>query len=166
MGVTNQESVQYENAFTDVPRVMNPVSVWGAKLQVAFFNHTQSGTGDATSTVNLVKLPAGRVRVISGLSRAYINWTTGSATLDLGHRAYTGLDGVAVPEALAAIISALDVDAVGYRSLESDVTALLAALGGTMEFTSKDGVIICAHSPTVAIATTDTIAGYIVYACD
>jgi hypothetical protein len=166
MGVTNQESVQYENAFTDAPRNMNPVSTWGGKLQLMFFYHAQSGTGDATSTVNLCKLPAGRVRLITGLSRAYVDWSTASATLDIGYRAYTGLDGVAVDEALAAICSALDVDAVGYRSLESDVTALLTTLGGTIEFTSTDGVIICAHSPTAAIAADDTIAGYLAYICD
>jgi hypothetical protein len=166
MGVTNQESVQYENIFTDAPANMNGVSTWGAKLQVMFFNHTQSGAGDATSTINLVKLPAGRVRLITGLSRAYINHTTGSATLDLGWRAYTDLAGATVAENLEGIISALDVDAVGYRSLESDVTALLADLGGTKEFLSKSGVVIVAHSPTAVIAASSTIAGYLVYACD
>jgi hypothetical protein len=166
MAATHEESVQYENVFTDAPVNLNPVSTWGSKLQVMFFNHVQSEAGDATSTVNLVKLPAGRVRLITGLSRAYVNWTTASATLDLGWRAYTGLDGVAVAESLAGIISALDVDTVGYQSLESDVTALLASLGGTKEFTSTSGVIICAHTPTAAIGSGDTIAGYLVYACD
>ena len=166
MGVTNQESVQYENVFTDAPVNMNPVSTWGATLQVMFFSHTQSGAGDATSTVNIVKLPAGRVRLITGLCRAYVNWTTASATLDWGWRAYTDLAGAAVAEDLAGILSALDVDAVGYRSLESDVTALLASLGGTKEFLSKSGVVLCLHTPTAAIGANDTIAGYVVYACN
>ena len=167
MTVTNEELVQYENAFTDEPKNMNPVSTWGAKLQVMFFNHVQGAVeGAATSTVNIVKLPAGRVRLITGLSRAYVNWVAASATMDLGWRAYTGLDGVAVAESLAGIISALDVDTVGYHSLESDVTALLEGLGGTKEFTSKSGVILCLHSPTAVITVGDTIGGYVVYACD
>lgn len=167
MAVTHQESVQYANAFTDQPREMNPVSQWGGKLQVAFFEHDQSGAGEATSTVAVVKLPAGRVRVFLPLSKAYVNWTTGSATLDFGWDAYTGLDGVAVVADPDGLADGIDVESAGYFDLGAFATApsAIKATGGTKEFTSKDGVVLRATSPG-AIASGDDLVGYVVYVCD
>lgn len=164
MSVTNQESVEYENVFTDNPKEMNPASSWGGKLQIAFFTHDQAGTGDATSTVAMCKLPAGRVRVVLGLSRAYINWTTGSATMDIGWDAYTGLDGVAVVADPDGLVDGLDVDAVGMFGLDVYATlpAAKRATGGTHLFLSSGGVVIRATSPT-AMVSGDDFVGYLVY---
>lgn len=163
MTVTNQESVQYANAFTDEPREANPASTWYGNLKVAFFDHTQDGAGEATSDVKLVKLPPGRVRVLWDLSSAYVDWTTASATLDLGWDAYTKLDGSIENADPNGILDGLDVDSAGYQSLRG---ALTAATGGTTEFVSKDGVIILATSQDVALATASTIRGYIVFVSD
>jgi hypothetical protein len=65
-------------------------------MHAAYFTHDQSAAGDATSSVAIVKLPAGRVRLLLGASMVYVNWTTASATIDIGWDAYTGFDGVAV----------------------------------------------------------------------
>jgi hypothetical protein len=165
MAVTTQESVEYENAFTDQPINKNPVSSWGGKVQVAFFTHTQSGAGDATSSVALAKLPAGRVRLLGAMSRAYVNWTTASATLDLGWDAYTGLDGVAVAADPNGLIDGLDVDTVGFQTLEGAIAANLLT-GGTYLFTSKTGVVIRATSQDQALADGDDLVGYLCYVCD
>lgn len=168
MAVTHQESVQYENVATDLPREMNPVSSWGGKVQIAYFQHDQSGAGEVTSDVALVKLPAGRVRVLLPLSSAYINWTTGSATLDLGWDAYTGLDGVAVAADPDGLIDGLDVDAVGQFNLGTyaGLPAAIKALGGTKEFASKDGLVLRATSQDQALASGDDLVGFIAYVCD
>lgn len=166
MGVTTQESVEYANAFTDSPRERNPVSSWGGKVQFAFFSHDQSGAGDATSSVALAKLPAGRVRLILGLSQAYVNWTTGSATLDLGWDAYTGLDGVTVAADPDGLCDGIDVDAVGLRTFSTGAVAAVLATGYTKVFTSREGVVIRATSQDVAIASGDDLVGWLAYVCD
>jgi hypothetical protein len=166
MTITTQESVEYENAFTDTPRNMNPVSSWGGKVQLAFFTHDQSGAGEATSSVALVKLPAGRVRVLLGLSQAYVNWTTGSATLDLGWDAYTGLDGVAVVADPDGLVDGMDVDTVGLRTFTTSAVAAVVATGYTKVFTSKTGVVLRATSQDVAIVSGDDLVGWIAYVCD
>ncbi len=166
MGITTQESVEYANIATDLPRETNPVSAWGGKLQVAAFLHDQSGAGDATSSVALVRLPAGRVRVLLGLSQAYVNWTTGSATLDLGWDAYTGLDGVTVAADPDGLCDGIDVDAVGLRSFSTGAVAAVVAAGYSKVFTSKDGVVLRATSQDQALASGDDLAGHIVYVCD
>ena len=83
MAVTTQNSTEYGNTVA-TPVVNNPTSDMHGRLRVAFFTHDQSGAGDATSSVAICKLPAGRVRLLLGSSFIYANWTTASATLDLG----------------------------------------------------------------------------------
>lgn len=163
MGVTTQESAQFTDAYTDAPPELNPVSTWNGKVQFAFFSHDQSGAGDATSSVALVKLPAGRVRIILGLSQAYVNWTTGSATLDLGWDAYTGLDGVAVAADPDGLCDGIDVDTVGLRTFSTGAVAGVVATGYTKVFTSKEGVTIRATSQDTAIASGDDLVGWIAY---
>jgi hypothetical protein len=167
MAVTHDNSVELDNVITDEPREMNPVSSWGGKVQFAFFTHDQSGTGDAGSDVGLVKLPAGRVRVILPLSKAYVNWTTGSALLDLGWDAYTGLDGVAVVADPDGLADDIDVESAGFFDLGAYATlpAAMKATCGTKVFTSKDGVTLRATSPT-AMVSGDDLVGYIAYVCD
>lgn len=166
MAITNEESTEYTNVFITEPKVMNPVSSWGGKLQIAFFTHDQSAAGDATSDVALVKLPPGRVRVLLGLSQAYVNWTTGSATLDLGWDAYTGLDGVAVAADPNGLVDGMDVDTVGVRTFSTGAVAAVTATGFTKVFTSKDGVVIRATSQDQALASGDDLVGWIAYVCD
>lgn len=167
MAITHDNSVELDNVITDLPHEMNPVSAWGGKLQFAAFTHDQSGTGDAGSDVGLVKLPAGRVRVILPLSQAYVNWTTGSATLDLGWDAYDGLDGVEVVADPDGLADGIDVESAGYFNFGAFATqpAAMKALGGMKVFTSKEGVTLRATSPT-AMVSGDDLVGYVVYVCD
>lgn len=168
MAVTTQESTEYANAFSTSPAVANPTSSWHGRLRIAYFTCDQSGAGDATSSVALCKLPAGKVRVFLGLSKAYVNWTTASATLDLGWDAYTNPDGVAVTADPDGLVNGLAVDTVNWYDFLGTVggTATTAATGGTYLFDSQDGVVIRATSQDTAIVDGDDLVGYIVYAVD
>ena len=167
MAVTTQESTQYANVFTTVPAVMNKTSDLHGRVRVAYVEHTQSGAGDATSSVALVKLPAGTVRLLLPLCYLYVNWTTASATIDLGWDAYTNLSGTAVsadPNGLLDGLSVETADVIGFEELTT--LAGLAATGYTKEFQSKDGVVIRATSQDVGIADTDTLVGCLFYVVD
>ena len=166
MAVTTQNSTEYGNGIANPPVFANPTEVHG-RLRVMYFTHNQSGAGDATSSVALGKLPAGRVRVLLGLSRFYCNWTTASATLDLGWDAYTeGTDGSAVAADPNGIIDGLSVDTAGYFDVETSAVAGFAATGGTAFFNSREGVLIRATSQDTAIADGDDLVGYLVYVVD
>ena len=160
MGVTTQESSLVANATAGT---FNSSVDGGGRVHASYFSHTQDGAGDATSSVALVKLPAGRVRLMLGLSMLHVDWTTGSATLDLGWDAYVGLDGVAVVADPNGLIDGLDVDTAGRYSGEDLVTAITDQDGGTKLFTSQAGVTIRATSQDVALATSSAIAGYLAY---
>jgi len=162
MAVTTQESTQYANTFTTTPAVVNPASDVHGRVRIAYFIHNQSGAGDATSSVAVAKLPAGKVRLLGMLSHIYVNWTTASATLDAGWDAYTDFDGTAVAADPDGIDNGVDVDTVGMQVLGS----ALNATGRTKSFESKDGVVIRLTSQDTAIVDDDDIVGIIVYVVD
>ena len=130
-----------------------------------FFTHDQDGAGDATSSVALGKLPGGKVKVLLSLSRVYCNWTTSSAALDLGWDAYTASDGTTTAADPDGLVDGLDVDTVGYFTLEGALAGVKAT-GGTYTFESTDGVVIRATSQGTAIASGDDLVGYIIYVVD
>ena len=163
MAVTTQKSTEYTNA-TATPIVKNSTTEEHGKLRTLFFSHDQDGVGDANSTVTLGKLPAGKVKIIGGLSRFYCNWVTGSQTMDIGWAAYTDLDGDAVALDVDGMVDGLDVDAVGYFSMESN-TAAGKLKGGNYTFESRDGVIIQALA-IAALVDGDDLCGYITYVID
>ena len=163
MAVTTQKSTEYTNA-TATPIVKNSTTEEHGKLRTMFFTHDQDGAGDANSTVALGKLPAGRVRVIGGLSRFYCNWVTGSQTMDIGWEAFTAQDGTTTAADVDGLVDGLDVDAVGYFDMEGN-TAAGKLKGGTYLFESKDGVVINALA-IAALADGDDLVGYITYVID
>ena len=160
MAVTTQKSTEYTNA-TSTPVVQNAVHDYHGRVRIAFFTHDQDGAGDAGSSVALCSLPAGKVRVLLSSSNAYVNWTTGSATLDLGWDAYTNTDGDAVAADADGLVDGLDVETAGYQNFCAGTTAT----GGTYLFESQGGVIIRATSPG-AIASGDDLVGYMMYVVD
>lgn len=168
MAVTTQNSTEYANTVA-TPPVMNQPTEDHGRMRVKYFKHTQSGAGDAGSSVALCKLPGGKVRMILALSRVYVNWTTTSANLDLGWDAYTsgasGTEGDTIAADPDGLVDNLDVDTVGYFTFEGSLAAT-KALGGTYVFESQDGVVIRATSQAAAMADGDVIAGYIIYVVD
>lgn len=162
MAVTTQKGTEYTNA-TATPIVENDASEVHGRVRVLVFTHDQSGAGDATSSVALGKLPAGKVRLLLAGSGAYVNWTTASATLDLGWDAYTAQDGTTTAANPDGLIDGLDVDTVGYQEFG---VGTAAATGGMVTFESKDGVVIRATSQDVAIVDGDDLVGVLYYVND
>lgn len=149
MAVTNTESAQISPDRGDVRDEH-------AKLRFAYFKATQSGAGDATSTMDLCKLPAGNVRVLPGLSRYSISALGAARTLDFGHRAYeTKADGTLEAEALDAF--AANIDASGAIAG--------AALATTIKYDlySRRGVTISAQVNDGTIPDGAVLEGYIAY---
>ena len=165
MTATTQYSDPYDNAYVDVPQTTLATTEMHGRVRCAYVSHTQSGAGDATSSVALFKLPPGRVRFLGALSRAYVNWTTASATLDLGWDAYTDMAGATVAANPDGLVDGLDVDTVGFRTFEGAIAANLLT-GGTYLFESKDGVTIRATSQDTAIANGDDLVGCFFYVVD
>ena len=162
MAVTTQNSTEYTNATASPVVTLNPTTDYAGRVRIMHFTHAQSGAGDATSSVALGTLPAGKVKVLLASSNAYVNWTTGSATLDLGWDAYTDGDGNSVAADADGLLNGLNVDTAGQFSLGSGQ----AATGGTYTFNSKSGVTIRATSQDTAIADGDDLVGYILYVVD
>ena len=163
MAVTTQKSTEYTNA-TATPVTLNEANVYHGRVRIAYFTHDQDGVGDAGSSVALCSLPAGKVKVLLKSSNAYVNWTTSSATLDLGWDAYTDIDGDAVALDIDGLIDGLSVDTVGYFTLEGALAAVKAT-GGTYTFETQSGVVIRATSPT-AMVDGDDLVGYLLYVVD
>lgn len=161
MAVTHEKSDLRTNA-TASPVVQNPAYLDSGKLRVQRFLFTQgSSAGDAGSTAELCSLPPGKVVVFLPLSRIHVSALGTARTFDLGHAAYTALDGTAVAEDL----DDLDVDV----DVSSAVAITPAGTIGTHEskvFESRDGVIIKAQVNDGTIPAAATIGGYIVYAVE
>ena len=164
MAVTTQKSVEYTN-ITASPITSNNTTEEHGVVRVAFFTHDQDGTGDTGSSVALAKLPPGRVRLLSSMSKAYVNWTTSSATLDLGWDAYTNQAGATVAADPDGLVNGLDVDSVGFQTFEGAIAANLLT-GGTFIFESKDGVVIRATATDNAQVSGDDLVGYLAYVLD
>jgi len=163
MAVTTQKSTEYTNA-TATPVTLNEANVYHGRVRIAYFTHDQDGVGDAGSSVALCSLPAGKVKVLLKSSNAYVNWTTSSATLDLGWDAYTNISGTAVAADPDGLVDGLDVDTVGYQTLEGALAGIIAT-GGTYTFETQSGVVIRATSPT-AMVDGDDLVGYLLYVVD
>ena len=162
MAVTSQESTEYTNAYSTTPPVMNDASEWAGRVRIMQFTTTQSGAGDATSSFAIGKLPPGKITLIAYASSAYVNWTTASATMDLGWDAYTDQDGNAVAASVDGIDNGVSVDTAGFFSFGSGLTAT----GGLKQFSSREGVVLRLSSTDTAIADTDTAVGYLLYVND
>lgn len=162
MAVTVQNSTEYANTLA-FPQVRNGTTDWRGRLRILRFNFTQTnGNGDVGSSANLVKLPAGRVRVFLHMSRV-VNSTFGvGRTLDLGWAAYySGVDGSAVIADPDGLDAAQSVASAGSYNPTGTV-------GGdeTYLFDSASGVLITATVGGDTIPNSATISGYIVYVHD
>ena len=160
MAVTNQKSDQITNLEASPPVIENSHNLHG-RLRVAYFSHTQSGAGDANSTVKVAKLPPGKCRLLGALSRIEHNWSVATVDMNVGWAAYTDLDGAAVAADADGLDAAIDVDSAGAIAIGS-------ALGtaDSKVFESRDGVDIELQAVAAGLADGDTVEGYLVYVMD
>jgi len=160
MAVTTQNSTEYAATLATPLVKAGAVSNTG-KVRTLAFSFNQDGVGDAGSKIVLGKLPAGTVKIIGGLSRFYCNITASSATIDIGWQAYENTSGTTVAADPDGMVDGLDVDTVGYQTMEGN-TAATKLLGGNHTFSSKDGVVIEITS-VAALADDDDVDGVISY---
>lgn len=160
MAVTNQKSGALDNLDASPPVIDHSFNNHG-RLRVAYFSHTQDGVGDATSDIEAVRLPPGKVRVLGNLSNIEVSWATSSATMDVGWGAYSDLDGTAVAADPNGLDDGIDVDTA---NTETVIGSLVEAK--TKVFESQDGVSIMLTSQDVALADGDIAEGYIIYVMD
>ncbi|MCK4958881.1 MAG: hypothetical protein KAT00_05765 [Planctomycetes bacterium] len=159
MAITTQKST--EVTAIDAGTLLDTNTLKG-RVRVAYFEHTQSGVGDATSSVEVVRLPSGKVRLLASQSKAFFNWVTATATADFGWDAYTDINGVAVVADPNGLDDGIDVELAGYQTFGAIVTAT----GGTKVFESQDGVSLRITSEDEALADGDVVAGYVLYVID
>ena len=157
------ESTQFAN-INAVPPVALAPSEHHGRLRIAFFDWLNgSVAGDAGGVVSVVRLPAGKVRLLGRLSSIYHNMTTGGNTIDIGWLAYTDIDGEAVAADPDGLDDGIDVDAAGTILLGT-VAAVLATCGQKL-FESQDGVTITVTSVGI-VAAADIMQGHLVYVLD
>ena len=160
MAVTTQKGGQLTNLDAVPAVVENSHNIHG-RLRVAYFSHTQSGAGDANSTIEVVRLPPGKIRLLGALSRIKHNWTISTVDMNVGWAAYTDLDGTAVVADANGLDAAIDVDTAGAIAIGS-----VLGTADTKVFESKDGVSIMLQAVAAGLADTDTVEGYLVYVQD
>ncbi len=146
-----------------VPSVKNAVNTMTGKMRVATFNWAKSAVaGEAGDVVELVKLPAGRVRLLGNLSCVYHNMTTGSQAVDIGWKAYTDLDGAAVAADPNGLDAATSFETAGFVS---PLATVLVAKSYVKEFESQAGVVLILTAAEI-IAALDSLYGHFVYVTD
>lgn len=142
MAVTTEKSTQLTNLEAD-PVVYPHAADWRGKARQISFDFAQgAAAGDANSTVDLVKLPAGRVKVRMDLSQLYNSAFGASRTLDVGWLAYEDIEGDTIAADADGLIDGADVAAAGLAT--SAELASGNGLGNLVEktFESKAGVTL------------------------
>lgn len=161
MAVTQEQATEVSNPAA-TPPVLNDVNSVGGNVKRARFNFTQgAAAGDAGSLAEIVKLPAGSVRVWLDHSIVSSSAMGASRTADMGWLAYTDLDNAAVAADPNGLDDGVDVSsAVRYAPIGTvgeDETYLFQSNGGvTLTIQINDGTI-----PAAA-----TLKGYIEYTID
>lgn len=161
MAVTTEDSTQVGYT-TATPEKHPATHELHGRLRIAFFAFTQgAGAGDATSTASLVKLPAGKVRLMLRLSYVGFSALGSSRTMDLGWQAFTDDDG----DSVAADPNGLD-DGVDVSSAGSVIPGGTVGTHETYLFESQGGVTIDAQINDGTIPIAATLMGHFVYVVD
>ena len=162
MAVITEKSDQLTNLDASPPVIENSHNLHG-RLRVAYFSHTL-GDGDAGSSVEVVRLPPGKIRLLGSLCNIEAATVAASATMDVGWDAYTDLDGAAVDADADGIVDGVSVDTTLNVNLAGNATTgVLTA--GTKAFESQDGVSI-RLTFVGAVVAGETVDGYLVYVQD
>ena len=164
MAVTTEKSTQRTNE-TATPPVLNPVHNAHGRVRSSYFSFTQgAAAGDATSTADLIKLPAGKVRVLKTESLVICSAFGAARTIDIGHTGYTQRDGTAVAASADTILDGGDVASAAAIRMGAGTNAL--GTDPTVEYDSVDGVLLQAVVAGGTIPAGATLKGYIQYIVD
>jgi hypothetical protein len=159
MAVENFQSTQVAAmAGTTTPSLETGDSY--GRLRILSFDITATA-GDANSTFELVKLPAGKVTVL-GLSSNLKHSAFGTGrTLDIGYSAYR--QPLATSDTIAdvdAFVDGADVAAAGTINLGT------APATGKISFVSTGGVTITGICLGAAVPNAATLKGYVIIVVD
>lgn len=164
MAVTAEKSIQVTNMEANPPVKLETNERHG-RTRIAYFSHTQgAAAGDIGSTVDLCKLPAGKVRVLK--TESYIVCSTFGAArvLDIGHTGYTQPDGTVVAASADTIADGIDVSAAASKQMGAGTNAL--GTDPTVVYESKAGLTIQAVVAGGTWPVAATLKGYIEYVLD
>lgn len=145
-----------------VPSVrLNPTELHG-RVRIAWFDWINGlVAGDAGGVIELVRLPAGRVRILGKLSEFYSQSTTGSQVYNIGWAAHRDLDDVVVVADPNGLNAATDVDTVGAFNF----CIVQVATGSTKVLESNGGIVITLTASQI-LAASEGIYGWIAYVLD
>ncbi len=151
MAVENEKSAEYTIETAGGVGRLEPDR--GGLVRYAYFKHTQAVAGDATSTVRLRKLPAGKLRILGAASAITFSAFGASRVLDVGYAAHTKADGTAVTLSANNLADDINVASAGSAVFTGKYTYL----------DSQDGVDILATVAGGTIPQGATLEGYIAY---
>lgn len=130
----------------------------GGKIRYAHFTVPAiAAQGDITSTIELVNLPAGRVRILPTESKIKCSAYGVSATMDFGLRAYVASDGkTAVAEAGTDLVATKDMSS-------ALVASAIGASAMKKDYFSAKGLTVFATVRGAAMPANATLEGWIAY---
>lgn len=165
MAVTTEKSTQVTN-MEALPPVRLNTNELGGRIRIARFTFTQgAAAGDATSTMDLTKLPVGKtVTVLKSASRIVVSAFGASRTLDIGHTGYTNLDGTVVAAAADVLMDGQDVSAAALIKMGLGTNAFTA--DDSFTFNARTAPVIQAVVAGGTIPVGATINGWIAYVED
>lgn len=159
------KSTQVTNAEASVPVNSEPNETHG-RHRIAYFEFTAAATVATSDIIQLVYLPAGRVRILKSLS--YVLSGTGfdaTSDLDIGVAAHTDQDGsTAVTVTTDDLLDGGDV-ATADTPIQLG-TGTNADDSLTRLLNSFDRVIVQGTVLTAGATAADTLEGYITYVND
>ncbi|UOF78782.1 hypothetical protein [Caudoviricetes sp.] len=145
------KSSQYTDYATNNAKVAP--NDWGSKLRTSFSKLTFTAAGFTTAAagdIQMVRMPAGKVRILVDQCRLICPAGTALSDLDVGVSAYTKMDGSTQALAGAALADSLDV---GAGALDQ---ALPLPTNGLYEVESASGFdIVCSFDTANSPASGD-----------
>ena len=169
MPVTNEKSLQINNLEAQPP-VGIPSTDWKGVKRIMRFEFTQgAAAGDIGSTADLVKLPAGNIRVLLAECWMHHSAFGASRTLDIGWTAYKTPEGVDVDADADAFVDGLSVATASdelWGSANQGASANGLGLDSTVLVQSFSGVTVQAVVAGGTIPAGATLTGYVTYLQD
>lgn len=151
MGVTTERSTILQTQEGTLATALARTQLGGRVLHQPFDFTQGAAAGDITSTQGLVKMPAGKHKVLGiGLQTSAFG---ASRVLDVGYEAHTKQDGTAVNASANAFKDDADVSSAAFSFIPLNVA-----------MDSKNGYVVSASVAGGTIPAAATIKGYVLYA--
>lgn len=152
MAITITQATQFASDYRAYPIDKS------GKLRFNYFSMPAvTVASDAGSTINLCRLPPGRVRMLPWLNRIWTSAFGASRVFDLGYRAFEKEDGTEEAESANALLNDLDISSAVNGSVMATNTL------AKYDFFSRKGVIIFGTVAGGTIPVAATLQGYVAY---